>query len=178
MPQAFKVVGKPHRRASMQAMETVITPDGRSVQIMQNGPMANYAVGDIIEDITLAELEAFPDRFAVATEAEVRAFRARPRLAPRMQAPGLTAQQAEQNAELSRQIAALQAQQQDLLNAAQTPVPVQVDEEGLPERIPASARTAVSRAAQERAAQERAMQEQAAAAEKAAAEQAAAQRKA
>lgn len=129
--QAFKVVGRPHRRISINT-QPAVAADGTRFEIPQQGPLTTYAVGDVIEDIRRDELEAFPDRFVPATSAEVDAWhRKQAELPTIMRAPGLSAEQAVEHANLTRQIEELQAKQQALMTDARTPVPMQV-EEGTP----------------------------------------------
>ena len=126
MAQAYKVVGRAHRRVTTVTQKGV-APDGTVVEVKQNGPLMTCAVGDIIEDIRRDELEAFPDRFLPATSAEVDAWHERQAQLPMvMRAPGLTTEQAQEHAELTKQIAELQEKQQQLLAQAQTPVPTEL----------------------------------------------------
>ena len=107
--QAYKVVGRMHRR------------------VAPNGTLQPYAVGDVIEDIRFDELQAFPDRFTPATSAEVDAWHERQAQLPTvMRAKGLSPEQAQQHADLTRQIQELEAKQQALLAEAQTPVAIAV----------------------------------------------------
>jgi hypothetical protein len=107
--QAYKVVGRLHRR---------VTPQGT---------LQSFAVGDVLEDIRFDELQAFPDRFTPATSAEVDAWHERQAQLPTvMRAKGLSPEQAQQHADLTRQIQELEAQQQALLAEAQTPVAITV----------------------------------------------------
>jgi len=76
MPTAYKVMGKPHRRTT-RVPQRVTYADGSTGVVYQAGPMATYMVGDVIEDITISELTAFPDRFQPATTDEVKAFKER-----------------------------------------------------------------------------------------------------
>lgn len=125
--QAYKVVGRSHRRVSLITQQA-IAPDGTRMEVKQNGPLVTYGVGDVIEDIRPDELLAFPDRFVAATAAEVDAWHEQQAHLPMvMRAPGLSAEQALEHAELTKQIAALQAQQQALLTQAQTPVPTALE---------------------------------------------------
>jgi hypothetical protein len=120
--QAYKVIGRAHRRVNMLKQPGFL-PDGTRIEVTQAGPMTTYAVGDIIEDIQRDELVAFPDRFVPATSAEVDAWHEKQAQLPTvMRAPGLSAEQALEHAELTRQIEALQAKQQELLTQATTPV--------------------------------------------------------
>ena len=74
MPQqAYKVVGRAHRRVTM-VPETVVLPNGSTTVRPQRGPDVTVPVGGIITDMTPAELTAFPDRFRVATTEEVAAW--------------------------------------------------------------------------------------------------------
>ena len=124
--QAYKVIGRSHRRTST-VTQMALAPDGTRLEIKQAGPLVTYQVGDVIEDIRRDELEAFPDRFAPATSAEVDAWHERQAQLPTvMRAPGLSAQQAEEHAKLTQQIEELQAKQQALLLEAQTPVPTEL----------------------------------------------------
>ncbi len=124
--QAYKVVGKAHRRVT-QVRQTVMTTDGQKFEMIQNGPLVIYQVGDVLEDITADELTAHPDRFQPATAAEIDAFRAKQAAAQMvMQAPGFTTAQAEEHAALERQIQELLAKQRGLVETAETPVPVEV----------------------------------------------------
>jgi hypothetical protein len=96
MAVAYRVLHKPHR---------VIQP---------NGTIVRFEVGDIVENLTAADLRAFPDRFALATSADVDAYHQR----KDAEVVALTegplamdaAQQAAYEADLEAQIAALQAQ--------------------------------------------------------------------
>jgi hypothetical protein len=123
MPQAYKVVGRAHRRMTTISQQAIAS-DGSRIEVKQNGPMVSYAVGDVIEDIRADELLAFPDRFVPATSAEVDEWHRRQSELPTiMRAPGLSAEQAVEHADLTRQIEELQAKQQALLAEARTPVP-------------------------------------------------------
>lgn len=127
MAQAYSVIGRAHRRTSMLTQDAIAS-DGTRIQVKQAGPMVTYAIGDVIEDIRLDELEAFPDRFRPATAAEVDAWHERQAAMPTvMRAPGLNPEQAIAHADLTRQIQELEAKQQALLTEAQTPVPVEVE---------------------------------------------------
>lgn len=126
MAQAYKVIGRSHRRVSTLTQQA-IAPDGTRIEVKQTGPLVTYGVGDIIEDIRRDELEAFPDRFAAATAAEVDAWHAQQAQLPMvMRAPGLSAEQATEHAELTKQIEELQAKQQALLMQANTAVPTEL----------------------------------------------------
>lgn len=124
--QAYKVIVRAHRRTTMLTQDAIAS-DGTRIQVKQAGPMVTYMVGDVIEDIRMDELEAFPDRFQPATAAEVDAWHERQAHMPMvMRAPGLNPEQAMAHADLTRQIQELEAKQQALLADAQTPVPVEI----------------------------------------------------
>jgi hypothetical protein len=122
---AYKVVGRPHRHISTVSSYAV-APDGTKLEVKQNGPLTTYQVGDVIEDLSAGELAAFPDRFQPATQAEIDAYRERQRQARMvMVAPGMTAEDASEQARLQEQIAQLQQQLDTLVTKAATPVPVE-----------------------------------------------------
>lgn len=101
---AYKVVRKPHRRTTR-----VVGAGG----VINAGVATTYFPGDVIEDLSPHELQAFPDRFIPATDEDVTAFRERQkqRVEPFLGLPDPTAQRSalEEKAQLEHQIAALQA---------------------------------------------------------------------
>jgi len=122
---AYKVVGKPHRRMT-QVATWALAADGTRHEITQNGPVVVINVDDIITDITIDELRAFPDRFAPATQAEIEAFAEKQRQANMlMVAPGMSPEQAREDAALQEQMMALQARRDAIREQATTPVPTE-----------------------------------------------------
>lgn len=75
MPQAYRIIGKTHRRMTLTYQETVAL-DGTRVVVPQNGPMLTFPVGSILTDVTADELASFPDRFVPASAAELAAQQA------------------------------------------------------------------------------------------------------
>lgn len=121
---AYKVLHRPHRHISVEKSYAV-APDGTRLEVRQNGPMRTYYPGDVIEDLSPGELEAFPDRFQPATQAEIEAYRDRQRQARQvLVAPGMSTEDAAESQRLADQIADLQRQQDALYLKASTPVPV------------------------------------------------------
>lgn len=109
----YMVRNKAHIRATITE-ELAHDGRGNTYTVRNAGAPMRFEVGDLIEDLTPDELAAFPDRFALASPADIDAYHQRKDAeeAARLAVPvaGDAAQQAAQEAALEAQITALQAQ--------------------------------------------------------------------
>ena len=75
----YKIVHKKIWRASTVDVEMGRNPDGSPNIVRQNGPFRELPVGTVLDDVTPAELVAFPDRLAMIGEEEATFLRAQAR---------------------------------------------------------------------------------------------------